>query len=228
MINCSSFPAQGSEEGCVVFPQTALIKTFPSGGSVCSRTAFYVQPAKLIQQTHPLLTAAIILALSGAGKWKEQSWSPTHASSPPGMSPHCKATGREHVSISLCPSCSASSVSGFLPAWTYLSSTMCPGPFHLLQVLSPILQYYFCPSPFSLLWAFPVESPIVFTKVPQLNFLLLHEQFSPHLWQYPNQYLEITVRTKQELAEAMAFGNLNLSLQTSRLLTARSDWSVET
>jgi len=49
-----------------------------------------------------------------------------------------------------------------------------------------------------------------------------------HLKQYPNQYLEITVRENQELAEAKPFGNFKLSLQTSRLLTARSDWPVET
>lgn len=129
------------------------------------------------------------------------------------------------MSISLCPSCSASSISGFSPSWTYLSSTVCPGSFHLFQALLPVLQYYRCPSPFSLSQAFPVEFPTLFTKVPQLQFSLLHEQFLPHLWQYPNQYL---VREKQELAEAKAFGNFELSLQTSRILTARSGWSVET
>lgn len=47
-----------------MFPQTALVKAFPSGGSVCSQAAFCVQPAKLIQQTQPLLTSAIVLAPS--------------------------------------------------------------------------------------------------------------------------------------------------------------------
>lgn len=144
----------------MVFPQTALIKTSPSGGSVCSQAAFCAQPAKLIQQTHPLLTAAIVLARSGMGKWREHGWSPKHASSPPGMIPHCEETrGRASVHLPL----------SFLLSLFNL---------RLLPILDiPVLNRVpwvlpFIPGPFASLAILPLSKP--FQSFPSLPSWIPH------------------------------------------------------
>lgn len=62
----------------MVFPQTALIKAFASGGSTHSQTALCLQPAKWMQQTHPL-PSQLLLSWQEYSRWVEEIWLKSYA-----------------------------------------------------------------------------------------------------------------------------------------------------
>lgn len=174
----------------MVFPQTPLIKIYPSGGSVCSVAKFSVQSDKLIHQTHPQLTAHSCHC--PGTKWGRRvegarlKSSACFSSKPKGLLQVNSAERR-----CLCHPLSfllSLFSSRLLFSLDYLSSTMCPWSSHLVHVLSPVLQYNLCPSPFTFSWAFPFEFPILFTQVSQLHFFVAPWKNFSHLCQFSYQY----------------------------------------
>jgi len=120
-------------------------------------------------------------ARSTAGEWRKHGWNHMHALSPAGMGPVSRGTlGRKGIHLPL--SFLLNLFNPRLPPSLDVSIfNHVPRILILPQILCVILQAYLCFGPFSIPWAFLDEPLILFSKVPQLHYLMFHEMLFPQL-----------------------------------------------